>query len=61
MVWECDEVRGNKNCKSGYENESRREIRKRKTKKEMVEYFWELYEDCGCVHRVCGKSSEVEF
>jgi len=36
MVWACDEGRGNKSSKNGYENERLREKRKIKTK--MVGY-----------------------
>jgi hypothetical protein len=38
MVWAFDEARGNKSSKSGYENERRREKRKRKTIKEKFGY-----------------------
>jgi hypothetical protein len=35
---QCDEARGNKISKSGYKNENRREKKKRKVKKKMIEY-----------------------
>jgi len=58
MVWACDDLRGKKISKSGYENEHRR--KKRKTTKETVGYDRELYEDCWCVRKECEKLRQLE-